>query len=359
MLNEYVGNLHSHTVYSDGAGTHEAVARAAIDAGLDFVAVTDHNVWVGGMDGYWHLGDQRVLMLTAEEIHDSGRYPQGDHLLVYEAGEEMAPLAPNTQRLLDAVNEQGGFAVLAHPVDPPAKLFEELDLSWVSWEVEGFGGIEIWNFMSEFKTRLGNWPSALLHAYSPARIASGPFPETMKRWDALLKSGRRIVALGNADAHALPYQKGPFRREIFPYEFLFRTVNTHVLTEQPLIGDMEVDRKLLFDSLRTGLCFVGYDLEQPTRGFRFRAQADSGPVQMGDAVSSRFGITLQIKLPARGMIRLLNCGELVREWENAEAAILAVSDPGAYRVEVLRYRNGAMRGWIYSNPIYLLPGENG
>jgi hypothetical protein len=49
---EYVGNLHTHTNYSDGNGSHEDIALAAIKAGLDFVIVTDHNVWVDGMDGY-------------------------------------------------------------------------------------------------------------------------------------------------------------------------------------------------------------------------------------------------------------------------------------------------------------------
>ncbi len=67
---ELVGNLHAHTVYSDGAGTHKDIARAALEAGLDFVVVTDHNVYVEGVDGYQYQGDQRVLILAGEEIHD-------------------------------------------------------------------------------------------------------------------------------------------------------------------------------------------------------------------------------------------------------------------------------------------------
>ena len=52
-LYEYAGNLHMHTTYSDGAGTHAEIARAAVRAGLDFVVVTDHNVWVDGLEGYY------------------------------------------------------------------------------------------------------------------------------------------------------------------------------------------------------------------------------------------------------------------------------------------------------------------
>jgi hypothetical protein len=37
------GDLHCHTVHSDGADPIEAVAALAVSAGLDFLAVTDHN----------------------------------------------------------------------------------------------------------------------------------------------------------------------------------------------------------------------------------------------------------------------------------------------------------------------------
>jgi hypothetical protein len=37
---EYVGNMHMHTPYSDGEGSHVEIARTAQQAGLDFVIVT-------------------------------------------------------------------------------------------------------------------------------------------------------------------------------------------------------------------------------------------------------------------------------------------------------------------------------
>ena len=38
------GNLHMHTILSDGTKTHAELARIAGEAGLDFVIITDHNV---------------------------------------------------------------------------------------------------------------------------------------------------------------------------------------------------------------------------------------------------------------------------------------------------------------------------
>jgi len=48
-MHEIVVNLHMHTRYSDGSGTHKDIAQAAIKTGLDAVIVTDHNVLVQGV----------------------------------------------------------------------------------------------------------------------------------------------------------------------------------------------------------------------------------------------------------------------------------------------------------------------
>ena len=47
-MHEAVVNLHMHTRYSDGTGTHRDIAQAAIAAGVDVVIVTDHNILVQG-----------------------------------------------------------------------------------------------------------------------------------------------------------------------------------------------------------------------------------------------------------------------------------------------------------------------
>ncbi|HZD10996.1 MAG TPA: PHP domain-containing protein, partial [Candidatus Binatia bacterium] len=69
-MHEAVGNMHMHTPYSDGEKWHKEVADDAIRAGLDFVIVTDHNVWVHGVEGYYENDEGRVLLLTGEEVHD-------------------------------------------------------------------------------------------------------------------------------------------------------------------------------------------------------------------------------------------------------------------------------------------------
>jgi hypothetical protein len=353
LIYEYAGNPHVHTPYSDGYGNHNQIALAAINADIDFVIITDHNIWVDGLDGYRYLGDKRVLILSGEEIHDQSREPQKNHLLVFETFQELVQLAPKPQKLIDAVNDVGGLTFLAHPFDPAAPVVGQPDLSWVNWDVDGFTGIEIWNFMSEFKSHLDSLPRAIYYAYNFPISGEGPFPEVLERWDQLLSSGKKVVAIGGSDAHATPIHKGILKRVVFPYEWLFKAVNTHVLTKEPLTGNAEEDRKILFQSMKQGRCFIGYDLPAPTRGFRFSAQGNGEQVIMGESISARFGITLQVKLPFRAEIRLLRNGEQVRQWENSEAAVYTVTKPGAYRVETHVFFKGKRRGWIFSNPIYV------
>lgn len=355
MSHEYIGNLHSHSVYSDGWGRHNHIARAAIAADLDFVVVTDHNVLVQGLDGYRYYDDHQVLLLTGEEVHDPTRQPQRNHLLAFEAGRELAAAAGDPQALIDAVNENGGLSFLAHPVDFAAPLFGESDLSWVSWHVEGFTGLEIWNFMTEFKTLLTSWPRAVYYAYRPQKIARGPHPEILSRWDQLLAAGRHVVAIGNADAHAFPVRKGPIERVIFPYEFLYRAVNTHVLTEEPLTGEVSRDRGRLFEALRAGRCFIGYDLPAPTRGFRFRATSDAGQAGMGESLPVGFGVTFQAYAPQRCRMRLLRDGEVLGSWDDVHQFVHTSGRTGAYRVEAYLRFDGEERTWILSNPIYVKP----
>jgi hypothetical protein len=245
------------------------------------------------------------------------------------------------------------LAFAAHPVDPAAPLFNEDDLSWEAWDVHGLTGIELWNFMSEFKSRLTSLPRAVFYAFNPSAAARAPFPQVLERWDHLLSTGKRVIAIGGSDAHALPASLGPLNRTLFPYEFLFRAVNTHILLAEPLAGETARDRKAIFEALRSGAAFVGNDLPASTRGFRFQALGETEQVGMGGELRIRLGVTLQIHCPYPARIRLIKDGREIGQWQDVETAVQTVRDPGAYRVEAYTPFRGRMCGWIYSNPIFL------
>src|SRR5574342_108336 len=152
-MHEIVVNMHMHTRYSDGSGTHKDIAQAAMQAGLDAVIVTDHNILVQGPEGYYRsarrpsspLRPGRVLLLVGQEVHDQDRDPQKNHLLIFNANRDLSSLADDPQTLINSVRDAGGICFIAHPKDPAAPAFNETDISWEAWEVQNYTGLELWN----------------------------------------------------------------------------------------------------------------------------------------------------------------------------------------------------------------------
>ena len=347
---EYVGNLHTHTVYSDGTARHQALAEAADAAGLDFVIATDHNVWVEGVEGYYG----RTLLLIGEEVHNIQKDPQANHLLIYGAEQEMAPYAfGNAQTLIDKANACGGLCFLAHPVEKRGHVGDGLEkIPWTKWPIHNIRGLELWNYMSEFKGLLWSLPVALIYALRPDWGIRGPHKATLRLWDELLSKGMHLAALGGADAHAREYQRGPFRRRLFPYEYLFRCVNTHVLTTNPLTGEVDRDRQLVYEALRTGRTWVGYDLPHSTKGFRFNVRSGAARVTVGEELKRLGALTLTVDLPAKGEIHLRRDGKVIAK-DTGDHLTYTSAEPGIYRVEVYRRFRGLKVGWIFSSPIYV------
>jgi hypothetical protein len=352
-MHEYTINLHMHTTYSDGFGSHAEIARAAIKTGIDAVIITDHNVLVKGFDGYFKQGDQQVLVIVGQEVHDQARQPQKNHMLAIGVDRDVATYAYDPQLLINNIRTAGGLSFIAHPIDPAAPAIKQDDLGWVDWDIEGFAGLEIWNGLSELKTRIKTLLHGLWYLHARQLVARAPFPEALKKWDELLANGKRVVGIGGSDAHAIPFRLGPLRYTVFPYTFHFRCINTHILTSEPLTGSAEIDRDRLLAALGSGHAFVGYDLPAPTKGFRFTAQVKDGTLWMGDEAQAREGATLQIHLPSAAPCCLLRNGKVVKTWEKRQNCTYITNEPGVYRVEVTYPYLGKQRGWIYSNPIYL------
>jgi hypothetical protein len=362
---EYVGNMHMHTPYSDGTAWHAEIAQAAIAAGLDFIIVTDHNIWVDGVERYHENDSGRVMLLVGEEVHDPRRKPQANHFLAYGAESELSPYAARPQDLIDANNAAGGIGFLAHPFEGDLPLINDPNYGWHDWDVSSYQGLEIWNYMSSLKNALARATSrapfdkgllgrlmAARVALDPDRYIDGPEEEVLAKWDELLASGERIVAVGNSDAHAWTYRVGPLERVIYPYEVCFTAVNTHILTREPLNGDLAHDKALILGALGAGRCWVGYERPHPTRGFRFTGQGVNRGI-MGDLIELDTGATLQVRTPTLCHIRIVHNGRVVAEVENDGALTYIPNEEGAYRVECRLPLRGRPRGWIFSNPIYL------
>ncbi|HLO14022.1 MAG TPA: hypothetical protein VK206_04275, partial [Anaerolineales bacterium] len=118
-------------------------------------------------------------------------------------------------------------------------------------------------------------------------------------------------------------------------------------------GDVPTDKKMIYEALAAGRCFVGYDLPASTRGFTFKAKGLEHSVIMGEEIPSKRGVTLQAHLPKPAEIRLLKDGKPIGIWRDSQACAYSVTEPGVYRVEAWKNYLGLKRGWIFSNPIYV------
>ncbi len=117
----YKGNIHTHTLKSDGDASPEKVARWYGRHGYDFLTLTDHDrlTLVGHLHG--KSGSTIPLMIPGEEvvIRPSGEDTEV-HINAIGISRQVEPIAaeellPAIQANIDAVLAAGGIVSINHP----------------------------------------------------------------------------------------------------------------------------------------------------------------------------------------------------------------------------------------------------
>ena len=69
------GDLHMHSIYSDGKTTPFAMVMSSLDAGMDFVSVTDHDCYEGSQNAIENVKKNNIdiLVLAGEEVSVGGK----------------------------------------------------------------------------------------------------------------------------------------------------------------------------------------------------------------------------------------------------------------------------------------------
>ncbi len=343
---EYVGAVHMHSIFSDGSGKADDIAKLADEVGLDYIILTDHNTLRALKEGFegWY---GNTLLLVGCEINDK---ENKNHYLAFNINETYSTRI-SAKEYVHNVKESGGIGFIAHPHEKRAHMKEHPPYPWVEWDTDEFDGIEIWNHMSEWMENLTeeNKYQAFIH---PLRSIVAPPQETLKVWDELNLT-RKVAALGGIDAHAHKHNVlGFVEVEIFPYKVLFKSIRTHLLLDEKIEkGDspehLFTAKNKIYAALASGRSFVANDYHGDSKGFRFFAKSGNKIFHMGDRIENDKKIKFTVLLPAlKAEIRLLKNGVVLDKVEHSEAEFI-VHSPGAYRVEV--YLNG--NAWIFSNHI--------
>lgn len=122
-------DLHVHTRVSPCSRAAPAdVVDAAVAAGLDGIAVTDHDT-LAGVDAVREAAPADLTVLPGVEVTTTA-----GHLLAL--GVEAAPPRTDPLAVVDAVHERGGAAVLAHPFDR-LRQYYDADLGALAAAVDG------------------------------------------------------------------------------------------------------------------------------------------------------------------------------------------------------------------------------
>jgi hypothetical protein len=237
------GDLHCHTLYSDGDSWPPEMLGSAAEAGLDFLGVTDHNN-VAHQLAYGPGGDGLPIVLPGIEVTTYGGHWNAwgtDRWWEFREPESKA-----VERTMRAAMASGAVVSICHPkpFGPP----------WEYSNDGGFHAIEVWN---------GPW--AQLNAVSLAR------------WDELLRRGVRCAAVGGSDTHYLR------RRDVAPrHADSIGTPTTWVHVD----GRPTVDA--ILTALREGRSFVSESPRGPQLYLEVdRARKSRASVEIRDAVGAR------------------------------------------------------------------------
>lgn len=345
---EYVGNLHIHSRYSDGAGSVPEIAHSAKQAGLDFIILNDHE----------HMTDS--LHIEEEGIFEGVRVLKGleigrryHHYLAYGLPEMVRGDGLAPQEVIDIVNRKGGIGFLAHPFEKGMPFREKsIAYTWNDLSVTRYAGICIWNFSSRWKERVKGPLHGIFFLLFKAWTLKGPSRKTLSFWDRQCQQ-RRVVAIGGSDAHGAGFRWGRFQFVPLPYDYTLNSINVHLILSIPLSKDFSEARDQIVGALKEGHLFMAHDNLRPGAGFHFFYKDEKGSrLMMGEEAPFRRG-TLLVESPARADIRLMKNGVLLKQWTGMRASCPA-QEKGVYRVEVYRrVPFFGLRPWIFSNPIYL------
>ena len=264
-----VGVMHIHHEPShDSAARFEDVLRAAGEAELDFIVLTDHaDVSApAALPAVEHAGVRRapngrpvLVLIGAEFATDDG------HLLGLAIEHSVPALGRPARDVIAEIHAQGGFAVVPHPYSHGG---------WRDWGAD-FDGLEVQNSASDFTRLYG--PLLPLRLIRFAFDRPGELAELWRRpsrelakWDELLAEGRRVPGFAGADAHQNVSLLG---WQLDPYAQMFRG-------PRMVCPVSRLEREALWSALRSGACAIRWALYEPRAADARERRFPSGRVEL-------------------------------------------------------------------------------
>lgn len=110
-----VADPHCHTTASDGMVEPAALVRSAVAAGLDLIAITDHDTMAAAAEVVARGEQAGLAVVPGQEI--TTRWPAQTHIVGWFL-ERPVRRGMSLEDTVDAIHDQGGLAVIPHPFMP-------------------------------------------------------------------------------------------------------------------------------------------------------------------------------------------------------------------------------------------------
>ena len=182
-LTWYKGNLHTHTINSDGDSSPDVVARWYKEHRYNFLVLSDHNFLTSPQGLNAVLGAEgKFLLIPGEEV--TSRYEDKSvHVNGYPLQDVVPPVFGHSvldtiQKNVDAIRRAGGMPSLNHPNFRWSITPDDLK------QVNNLRLFEVYNGIK-----------------STNDLGGGGRPSLDEVWDIVLTAGREVYGIAVDDAH--------------------------------------------------------------------------------------------------------------------------------------------------------------
>ncbi len=298
----FKGNLHTHTVNSDGDSTPDDVVRWYRERDYQFLVLTDHN-YLTSVDGLnaVHGADDKFLVVRGEEVTDRfGDKPV--HINGLDPARFIAPpggssVLDMTQRMVDAIRDARGVPSINHPNFGWAISPDELGQVQRTRLFEVFNGHPTVN-----------------------NLGGGGVPGLEETWDRILSSGKMLYGIAVDDAHYFKRPEDPAAP---------RPGKGWVYIRSP-----RLEARALVEALERGDFYSSTGVQMQS--------VDAGPTSLALTIKTEPSSKYRIQFIGRQ-------GRVLSEVTTAAATYTFKGDEGYVRARVLE-SNGKM-AWIQPVPV--------
>lgn len=315
------GDLHMHTVHSDGNWTIGELISSARNSGLDFIVITDHNTASHHEEiNRLSKGLRQPLVLRGEEITTYGGHtnawglPTGTWIDFRTHPGDTARIS----QIAAAAHRAGAVISINHPF---------VLCGGCAWSYDAaardFDAIEVWN---------GPWD----FTDEPA----------IKMWDKILQSGRHMTAVASSDSH----------RQDTPIGQPSTHIAATVLSQPALLSAIRQGHVYLTDGVAP--LVVSFEAEVAT-GKSQRRWIAGDEIHLNAPGKIRF--LFSIKATRSGAtVSLISNGETVRNFpanQTGERQVIEIEceRDSYFRIEV---RDATKAMLALTNPIYVRIGRH-